>query len=187
MKKIVLAVLSVLALTAPAAAFPCVDPAHLIPKGCTPLTGNLGNDVKVATTPAGSPLKALLEMLTNTDDAIALSTSIPQVQDPVGGSCWKSAGGISAVVKAHPDVLTGKVAADLEALRLVHIALNQICANPNCGQMWNDLQNVQAALQPAPLPLSFTSLCAKIPVIGTAAAQSAPPLVAPTSTTSPKP
>jgi hypothetical protein len=153
---------------------PLCDPLNLIP-GCKQDDGSIFSGGGKSQ----SPIAALIEMLTDTDDAINLATSIPAVQDPVGGSCWKSFGGISAVSKAHPNLLTGKASADLEALRLVHIALNQVCANPNCGQMWNDLSNAVAALRPVPLPMSLTSICAKIPVIGTNAAQSAPPVVTP--------
>jgi hypothetical protein len=53
--------------------------------------------------------------------AVALSTSIPELQDPVGSACWKSWSAAGAVVKAHPLPLSLKLATDVEAARLVAI------------------------------------------------------------------
>lgn len=112
--------------------------------------------------------------------AQALSTSITGLQDPVGAACWASFSNLVGLLKQHPIPLTMKVATDLEALRLTHIALKQICENPNCGQMWTDLQNAQAALSIVPLPFSMQSICARVPAIATStAAQTAIPVTRP--------
>ena len=115
--------------------------------------------------------------------AQALATSVPGLQDPVGAACWGSFSGLVGLLKAHPLPLTLKAATDFEALRLTAISLNQICANPNCGQMWTDLQNAQASLSIVPLPFSMQSLCSRVVVIGSSPASVQPvPLVsAPTA------
>jgi hypothetical protein len=148
---------------------PCIDILNQIPAGCTP---------------NGNPLTNILtelESLLDTSDAISLSSQIPGIQDPVGGACWKSFDGLSQVMKAHPVPLTLKVATDLEAARLAAIALNQVCVNPNCTQMWADVSNVVNAFSLAPMSVSLQALCSKVPAIGTLAVPAVTP-VTPTPT-----
>jgi hypothetical protein len=95
--------------------------------------------------------------------AVALSTSIPELQDPVGSACWKSWSAAGAVVKAHPLPLSLKLATDVEAARLVAMAIKKVCMDPNCSQVWNDILNQVAALAIVPLPVSLTSICSRIP------------------------
>src|SRR5262249_19087443 len=111
-----------------------------------------------------------VEELLDTADAIKLATAVPGLQDTVGAACWKSFDALSQLRAQHPLPLTLKVAADIEAARLTAMALNQICTNPNCGQMWTDAQNAAAALSIVPMPFSLTGLCAKVPAIGALAA-----------------
>jgi len=117
-----------------------------------------------------------IETLLDTADAIALATAIPGLEDTVGAACWRSFDQLSQVLKLHPLPLTLKVATDIEAARLAAMALNQVCTNPNCGQMWTDAENTAAALSITPMPFSITSLCAKIPAIGQAAAAATVPV-----------
>ncbi len=142
-----------------------------------PLTGNIINDVgtaiKGAEAKAQSDLTSVfqqLESMLDTGDAVALATQIPGVQDTVGAACWKSFANLSAVLAAHPVPLTLKLAVDIEAMRLATIALNQVCTNPNCGQMWTDASNVATALAVGGIPISFASICSKVPAIGSNAA-----------------
>lgn len=116
-----------------------------------------------------------LEALIDTPEAEALATSIPGVSDGIGAACWKSFGNLTAVLKAHPLPATLRVATDIEAARLAGIALAQICANPNCGQMWTDALNVASAISVVPPAFSFPSLCARVPTIGTVPATVATP------------
>jgi hypothetical protein len=142
------------------------------------LTGNLLNDIQ--TNAAGgasatgllSGTSSLTTFLTNLaafDEAVTLSTSIPGLQDPVGNACWQQFTPVQALIKAHPLPLSFKVASDIEAGRLAMIAMNQVCANPNCGQMFVDATNAAASITGAPVPISLASICSKIPVIGTSA------------------
>src|ERR1017187_8509531 len=120
----------------------------------------------------GTVSEDITKFLTDLADipgAITLSTQIPGLQDPVGNACWQQFGPIGDLIKAHPLILNGTAAPDLEGLRLLAIGLNQICANPNCGQMFVDATNAVTALAAVPLPVSLQSLCSKIPVIGTSA------------------
>jgi hypothetical protein len=147
------------------------------------LTGNPVKDIEAAAQRAGAKVTAdmtsiakKLEAMLNTDEAVALATAVPGVQDTVGAACWASFGNLSAVMKAHPLPLTLNAPADIQALRLVQIALNQVCANPNCGQVWTDAQNSVQALSLVPIPLSLPDLCAKVPAIGTQAAAATAPV-----------
>lgn len=142
-----------------------------------PLTGNLFNDIQGAGTAiAAKQTQDITQFLTDLADisgAITLSTQIPGLQDPVGNACWLQFNGIGELLKAHPSPLNLKVASDWEALRLLAIGLNQVCANPNCGQMFVDATNAVSALAPIPSGLSLQSICSKVPVIGTSAVPTA--------------
>lgn len=146
------------------------------------ITGNLPADI--ATDINGSPIaviagssSSISSFLTNLADisgAVTLSTQIQGLQDPVGNACWLQLAPVQALIAVHPVPLTLKVASDIEAARLLAIAMNQVCANPNCGQMFVDATNAAAAIAGAPLPFSLQSLCSKVPVIGTSAVATAP-------------
>ena len=122
-----------------------------------------------------SNVATFLNNLAAISDAAALSIQIPGLQDPVGNACWSQLAPVQQLIKVHPLPVTLKIASDLEALRLAAIAMNQICANPNCGQMFLDLQNAAGALSPVPLPMSLASICSKVAVIGTTAVPVPPP------------
>ena len=98
--------------------------------------------------------------------AIAASTAFPSLQDNVGQACWTQISTLAALVKAHPLPATFHLATDIEYARLDQAALNEICRNPSCAQVWSDMANNAQALSVLPLPFSFTSLCAKVPVVG---------------------
>ena len=132
----------------------------------------------MAQTKLQSTISTALSNLADIDGAVALSTSIPGLQDPVGNACWSSLAGVQALIKAHPLPLTLKAASDFEALRLATIALNQMCANPNCGQMWQDVQNTAASIAGLPIPVSLAAICSKVPIVPvTVAAPAATPSV----------
>jgi hypothetical protein len=95
--------------------------------------------------------------------AAALAISIPNLEDPVGAACWKTWQAAGAVVKAHPLPLTLKLASDIQAARLVAMAIKKVCMDPNCSQVWNDITNQVAALSVLPIGFSLSTICAKIP------------------------
>lgn len=141
---------------------PCIGNTNL-PIGCTPSSGSL---LATATT----EVSTFLTQLADIGGAATLSMQIPGLQDPVGNACWKQLAPVQALIKAHPLPVTLKIASDIEALRLAAIAMNQVCANPNCGQMFVDATNAATAIAGVPIPVSLGSLCAKVPVIGTSVA-----------------
>ncbi len=161
-----------------------------------PLTGNPVNDIANAVDASASStattITNFLNNLADIDGAVKLSTQIPGLQDPVGNACWQQFAPIQALIKAHPLPLSLKIASDIEAARLAMIAMNKVCANPNCGQMFIDATNAANALAGVTVPISLSSICAKVPAIGTAAvtpATTAAPLVGtvttPAATTTP--
>ena len=119
--------------------------------------------------PAGPPRQAsIVTIIQNWADqdvqtAIALATSVDGLPDPVGAACWKTWAGASGVLKAHPLPLTLKLATDVEAARLVALAIKKVCMDPNCSQVWNDIQNQVTALAIVPLPVQLASVCSRIP------------------------
>ena len=128
-------------------------------------------------------IATFLNNIADFGDAVTLSTSIPGLQDNVGNSCWQQFAPLQALVKVHPIPLTFKLATDIEALRLAAIGLNQVCANPNCGQMFVDASNAANAIAGTQIPVSLGSLCSKVPVIGTAAAAAPTTVTLPVGTT----
>ncbi len=136
-----------------------------------PLTGNIPADIRNALSPTVprevQSLSTFLADLADIQGAIDLATQIPELQDPVGLACWQQFHGIGELIKAHPLPATLKIASDWEAFRLLAIGMNQVCANPNCGQMFVDATNAVGALAPISLPISLQSICQHIPVIGT--------------------
>lgn len=158
---------------------PCTDLLNKLPIGCTPAAGSLLGT-------ASTEVSTFLTQLADINGAATLSMQITGLQDPVGNACWKQLAPVQALIKAHPLPVTLKIASDIEALRLAAIAMNQVCSNPNCGQMFLDATNAATAIAGVPIPISLGSLCAKVPVIGTsvaaALAAQAPAGVTPTPT-----
>jgi len=156
------------------------------PRSRPALTGNPVNDIENAISQPGSPLaKAttdlakLLTDIADFSDAVTLSSQIPGLQDPVGAACWTQFTPIQALIKVHPLPLTFKLASDIEAGRLAIIGMNQVCANPNCGQMFLDATNIANSLSANPIPITLSSICSRIAVIGTNAVPTAGSTVIP--------
>ena len=115
------------------------------------------------------------------DGAIALSTAIPALQDGHGQQCWMATKQFADVIKAHPVPLTLKVSTDLEALRLLMMASNNLCSNVHCTQVFGDLASGIAQLAPlnASIPIpSLHDLCAKIPQVAVVPPVTAAPAAA---------
>ena len=177
-------------------------PAHAQTKK-TPLaiTGNPIEDIKTDIANANSPTsgpspteqrvlaalaKPFQDLATfigeDADGAIALSTAIPALQDGHGQQCWMATKQFADVIKAHPVPLTLKVSTDLEALRLLIMASNNLCANVHCTQVFGDLASGIAQLAPlnASIPIpSLHDLCAKIPQVAVVPPVTAPAPAAP--------
>lgn len=100
------------------------------------------------------------------DGAVSLATAVPEIQDGHGQQCWMAMASFGRIVKAHPVPLTLRVMTDLEALRLLGIAANRLCANVHCTQVFADQTAMIQAASPMPLPLpSLHDLCTKVPQI----------------------
>lgn len=117
--------------------------------------------------PASKPTNAFLNTIkawiaADNSAAITLATAIPELQDPIGQKCWQTFKGLGDVVTAHPLPLTLRLASDIEAARLIQMAIKKVCAEPACNQVWNDMQNQVAALAPISTPFTLTSICAKV-------------------------
>jgi hypothetical protein len=155
-----------------------------------PLTGDVGADIEAAKVrqqaqaggiqtrsslstdnPLAKPLQDLATFISSdATAAIALSTAIPELQDPNGGACWVGFEIAAKVFTAHPVPLTLHAMTDVEALRLLIMASNKLCANAACTVVFADLANVAQTASPVPLPIpSLQQLCSRI-------AQISPPI-----------
>lgn len=126
---------------------------------------------EVATSILSKPFQDLANLLSSDlDEAVRLSTAIPDMVDGNGQACWKILQSAGKVFKEHPVPLTLKAASDIQAFRLLHMTANRLCTSTACTQVFQDGANIVAALGLGiPIP-SFASLCAKVPVIGVAPA-----------------
>lgn len=111
--------------------------------------------------------KSFLDVIRNwvssdIEGAISLATVIPELQDTTGATCWKTFRGIGDVITAHPLPVTLKLASDVQAARLVAMALKKVCIEPACAQVWLDMQNQVAALAPIGVPFTLNSICSKV-------------------------
>lgn len=158
---------------------PCIGDTNL-PPGCKPSAAEQAG--KQLANILAKPFLDIADLITtDTGDAIKLSTEIPALQDGNGQACWRSLQQFADVVKAHPIPLTFHVATDIEALRLLSMATNNVCKNTACTQVFTELANGVQQLAPInasfPVP-SLTALCAKVPQVA---------VVAPTPDSTPAP
>jgi hypothetical protein len=148
-----------------------------IANAATPTAGPSPTEQKVLAALA-KPFQDLANFIgEDADGAIALSTAIPALQDGHGQQCWMATKQFAEVIKAHPVPLTLKISTDLEALRLLIMASNNLCANVHCTQVFGDLATGIQQLAPlnASIPIpSLHDLCAKIPQVAVV-----PPVTAP--------
>lgn len=115
------------------------------------------------------------------DQAIALSTTVPALQDGHGQQCWMAMKSFGDVIKAHPVPITFHVINDYETLRLLGMATNNLCSNVHCTQVFADATAMAQAASPITLVIpSLHDLCTKVPQIAVV-----PPLPAPTPTPTP--
>lgn len=167
------------ATTTPAAAsgVPCTDLLNWLPIGC------VGPNGQTASAVISGPLGDFINFLTSDpigfDTAAALATQIPALQDGNGQACWIRASSLSAVLKAHPLVLTGRAAPDLEALRLFFAGMDGICEDPTCTQVFTDLTNgIQQLGANITIP-SLTQACSHVPNVKLVAPIATPVSAAP--------
>ena len=144
-------------------------------------TGDLQGDLQRArsdpATPAGAsdagakifavlakPFQDLADFIAGDIEAAAnLAVEIPELQDTNGQACWTAMGAAGKVFKAHPVPVTFRAATDIQALRLLILTTNKLCANPACTIVFSDLANVAQTASPLPLPIpSISQLCSKI-------------------------
>jgi hypothetical protein len=140
-------------------------------------TGNFKSVRQKVLTTLAKPFQDIADLIgDDVSEAIALSTAIPDLQDGHGQQCWIALRNFSAVAKAHPLPLTGKIATDLEALRLYAISANRLCGDVHCTQMFSDFtamaQSVATAvagplgsLGAKAVTPSLQDACTKIPQI----------------------
>jgi hypothetical protein len=160
--------------TGMAVAVPC-DPLHLIP-GCQPTAAQATNATQGILTALAKPFADFQAAFgDDTAGAAALAVAIPGLQDGNGQACWMAMEKTAAVFKAHPMPVaqsepgsllpvTVPLATDLEAVRLLAMSFNQLCANPACTQVFSDVTNmVSAAGGPIAQQLpSLSSICSRI-------------------------
>ena len=158
-----------------------------------------------ATAPAEDLMAAIAKPFQDLADFIAsdestaatLATQIPGLQDTNGRACWTKMQDAGAVFKAHPVPVTFKAMTDFEALRLLQMTANNLCAYTACTIVFSDASNLATAVAAKvggamassfSIP-SLTQLCSQIPQIApmlpAAALGPANPIVNPSPVPSP--
>jgi hypothetical protein len=162
------------------------DLLNLIPGCKSPVTGQpVTSDATKAITSIFTSLAGFIDQ--GVVEAEQLAMAIPDLPDGVGQQCWMQMRKTSAVFRAHPVPITLQAPLDLQALRLLVMSANDLCANASCTQLFSDAANLATAAAGAggfsiPIP-SLASVCAKIPVLRstpTVPDPTLPPPVAPT-------
>lgn len=131
---------------------------------------------------AGAPLDKLMSALSkpfqdladfiasDAAGAAALAVQVPGLQDTNGQACWRKMQDAGAVFQAHPVPVTLKVMTDFEALRLLQMTSNNLCAYTPCTVVFGDATNLATSvaasvggiLTSANVP-SLTAICSRIP------------------------
>jgi hypothetical protein len=144
------------------------DPLNLLPGCKSPVTGQtVTSDASKAITQVFTSLAAFIDQ--GVVEAEQLAMAIPDLPDGVGQQCWMQMRKTSAVFKAHPVPVTLQLPLDLQAIRLLVMSANDLCASSACTQLFSDAANLATAAAGAggfsiPIP-SLASVCSKIPVI----------------------
>ena len=116
---------------------------------------------------AGNPLNAIGNWANSDVDAgNAAAIAYPDLQDEVAATCGKEIKNLAQIIHDHPFPLTAHLWTDVVYARLAQGELNRICRVPACQQVWSDMGNAAAALEIVPLPISFASICKRVPVVG---------------------
>lgn len=127
------------------------------------------------------------------DGAVRLSIAT-DIKDGNGEQCLIALRAFGKVLKAHPVPATLNVAQDLEALRLLAISANKLCADSHCTQVFADVSNAVQTVSGGSIPVpTLNSLCSKVPQVAVAAPvdlpadmTAAPATTAPTPTPAPQ-
>lgn len=133
---------------------------------------------------ASNPLNAIGDWATaDVATAIVASIKYPNLDDQVGKTCLTEISTLATMIHDHPLPITFHLATDIEYARLDQAELNRICKVPECAQVWQDMGNAAKALEIVPLPISFATICGKVPIVGLTMTTPATP--APTPSPSP--
>jgi hypothetical protein len=166
------------------------DPLNLLPGCKSPVTGQtVTSDASKAITQVFISLATFVDQ--GVTEAEQLAVAIPDLPDGVGQQCWMQMRKTSAVFKAHPVPITLQLPLDLQAIRLLVMSANDLCASSACTQLFSDAANLATAAAGAggfsiPIP-SLASVCSKIPVIRSTPTVADPTLPAVTPPPTPAP
>ena len=121
--------------------------------------------------------------------AIDLAYDFPTPPDGNGPMCWVQGGQLTAILKAHPAILTGKPETDMEAWRLATMRARAICDNTACQTIAQEFASGLKTMAPIDLPLptqnAFSDVCLHVPHLASVALPTPEPTVSPTPTATP--
>jgi hypothetical protein len=150
-----------------------------------------------STVSGDSPLAQLANWFNgDAQSAVDLAYQFPTPPDGNGASCWTAGAQLGAIMKAHPNILTGKAMTDLEALRLATMQARLICNNMACRTVAEELasgvKNVTSSLPVSinlPTVNVVADICQNIPTLASVPLPTPSPTssLAPTSSASPAP
>ena len=172
MRKIALALLTFFVFAVPAYAQTC--PAKLTGRpiedakaaAACKAASTVTNAATSAITELSKTFQDIADFIGDEIDGAARLSIATDIKDGNGEQCWLAMRTFGKVIKAHPVPITFKVAQDLQALRLVAIAANKLCADAHCTQVFADASNAVQTVGGGQLPIpSLNSLCAKVPQV----------------------
>ena len=120
------------------------------------------------------PLGALANLFASDFDAAEKLATSTTIQDPNGAACWAAFKPMGEVLKAHPTILTGKLAKDIEAKRLAVIAARALCNNVACNTLFTEeatmaqgfIKNLPVSVSINVTPINlFAQACTAIPTL----------------------
>ena len=128
---------------------------------------------------AAGPLGELNGLFASDFAAAAKLATSTSIKDGNGQACWMAFQPLGEVINAHPEILTGKLATDIEAKRLAVIAARNLCNNVACNTVFTEEANmaqnfvkslpVSVTINATPVNL-FANACAAIPTLQVAPA-----------------
>ncbi len=127
-----------------------------------------------ATAAQDGPLAALADILASDFASAGPLATATSIKDGNGAACWAAFAPLGEVLKAHPNVFTGKLATDIEAKRLAIIAARNLCNNVACNTIFTEeavmaqkfISNLPVTISVNATPVNvFAQACANVPTL----------------------
>jgi hypothetical protein len=143
-------------------------------RGDTPASAAAASTDAAKTASQPGPLGELNGLFSSDFAAAAKLATSTSIKDGNGLACWTAFQPLGEVINAHPELLTGRLATDIEAKRLAVIAARNLCNNVACNTVFTEeasmaqgfVKNLPVSLSINVTPINlFAQACAAIPTL----------------------